>query len=1031
MKIMNIVNRSSQLRALLITLITLITLWSLPQKAEAARLPDPQPVTNPADCYEANIFYGQTPPGHEDGTVLVFVHGYSGKALDWWFFNFSTGLNDMYEQAYNAGYRTAFLDVNIDPANPTCETQRQPVVSVFDSGRAISLQLDYIRQHYGVDKVDMIAHSKGGVDTQAAIIFASAGDKIRNLFTLSSPHQGELLSDLIWSELGDLFGDLVTVVQQDEGTRTLRIANMTVFRLYADEQPVNDQINYFTAAGTGWQGSSGVTQISGLVLQNLGYDNDGIVTVDSATLPYGTEFFLRDWSHAEMYQGYNSFPYIEAILRGAPDNVSVNGPAAGAVNSEYTFTATAAPITLTRPITFTWDVTDQPTIIRQSGLDDAMSFSWSTPGSKSVTVTASNRWGAASKTFTLNIQAAAANKPPTSVTIMGPEVVPVGMAHTFTAAVDPLDASQSINYTWEASDLPLVIHSGGSTDSATFTWAAGGVKQIVVTASNNYGLVASAAFTVDVGIPPGQVSLQAPLIAESNTDTTLTASVTPLNVSGPITYTWRAVDHDEISQTFQLEPDLISNSQVYSWEHNAPQTVAVLVENKWGRAVDFVSIAVVTSPDAVAIEGPVVGVVNTVYDFTAVIDPIDATGPLTYTWESTGNPASVVHINNSQDIGSMSWSTPGNQYVAVIVENTDNFAPTRFDLLPLTIIEDSPNTGPVTLSVSGPESGLTNTPYRFVAEIEPIDATQPIEYTWEVTGHAPVVQMNGANDSLNITWDEGGTFDVLVTASNAFGSVSGQTTITINVPIESVAVSGPSIGLANTLYEFTATAVPVTATQPVTYTWYTPETSEELIVGGISSSKSYSWTVGTRVVAVTAENEWGLFTQPVVIEIGEMVTDVSLTGPGAGALGVDQEFTASVLPAAALAPITYTWSATNQPTVVQVGDKTGTVTFNWSTPGPKTVTVTAVDPFGASATQSVVILVGELIYTPLIMRSDAALLSQPVPDQDGGHLLASAGKIPSTPKPLSLAVNSPLSFPINPAGQARYAIRPTDNTGLQ
>lgn len=1030
MKMMN-TNRKFQLKALLITLIALTALWLLPSPAAAARLPDPQPVANPADCFEANIFYGETPPGHEDGNVLVFVHGYSGKALDWWFFNFSTGLNDMYEQAYNAGYRTAFLDVNISPDNPTCETLRQPVVSTFDSGEAISRQLDYIRQHYDVDKVDVIAHSKGGVDTQTAILFAGADDKIRNVFTLSSPHQGELLSDLIWSELGDLFGDLVTVVQQDEGTRSLRIANMTVFRLYADEQPVNDQINYFTAAGTGWQGSGGVTQISGLILQNLGYDNDGIVTVDSATLPYGAQFFLREWSHAEMYQGYNAFPYIEAILRGAPASVAVTGPTSGAVNSAYTFTASAAPITLTRPVTFTWDVTGQPTLIRQSGLEDSLSVSWATPGSKNVTVTASNRWGTASRTFTINIQAAAANEPPTSVAVTGPALAPVGTTHTFTAAVTPFNASQDITYTWEASDLPPVVHNGGVTDSADFTWTAGGIKEIVVTASNDYGLAASAVFTVDVGVPPSQVSLQAPLIAESETDITLTASVTPLDVSGPITYTWRAVDHDEISQTFTLPPDLISNSQVYNWEYTAPQTVAVLVENKWGRAVDFVSIEVVTSPDAVNIEGPAIGVVNTAYDFTAVVDPIEATGPLTYTWESTGSPASLVHVSDSQDVGAFSWSTPGSKHVAVIVENTDNFAPSRFDLLPLTIMEDSPNTAPVTLSLSGPESGLTDTPYRFVAEIEPIDATQPIEYTWELSGRPPITQMNGANDSLNITWSEGGTFDVTVTASNAYGSVSGQATIVIYAPITSVAVSGPSIGLPDTLYEFTAAAVPVTATQPVTFTWYTPETAQELVVGGISSSKSYSWTVGTRVVAVTAENEWGAFTQPVIIEIGEMVTDVSLTGPGIGALGVDQEFVASVLPAGALTPITYTWSATNRPTVVQAGDQTNSVTFNWNTPGPKTVTVTAVDRFGASATQSVVILVGEVLYTPLIMRSDAGLLSQsPNHDLGGGRFLASAGKISAAPKPIFLAAGPPPLFPALLAGPAKFGLRPTGNTGL-
>lgn len=128
-------------KSVLCVLFVLTALVLLVPKAEAARLPDPRPLANPADCYEANIYYGEVPPGHEDGEVLVFVHGYSGKALDWWFFNFATGLNDMYERAYKAGYRTAFLDVNVNPANSTCETLRQPVISTYDSGTSSATSL--------------------------------------------------------------------------------------------------------------------------------------------------------------------------------------------------------------------------------------------------------------------------------------------------------------------------------------------------------------------------------------------------------------------------------------------------------------------------------------------------------------------------------------------------------------------------------------------------------------------------------------------------------------------------------------------------------------------------------------------------------------------------------------------------------------------------------------------------------------------------------------------------------------------------
>lgn len=146
-------------------------LWS-PQVALAA--PTPVPVPIPQDCAEANIFYGAVPPGGENAPVLVFVHGYGGQAIDWWFFNFGSGFNDMYDLAYSAGYRTAFVTDNLTGEAANCEVLRRPVISVFDAGDVLKRQLEYITDHYDVDQVSIVAHSKGGVDSQVAIVFNGA-----------------------------------------------------------------------------------------------------------------------------------------------------------------------------------------------------------------------------------------------------------------------------------------------------------------------------------------------------------------------------------------------------------------------------------------------------------------------------------------------------------------------------------------------------------------------------------------------------------------------------------------------------------------------------------------------------------------------------------------------------------------------------------------------------------------------------------------------------------------------------------------
>ena len=71
-----------------------------------------------------------------------------------------------------------------------------------------------------------------------------------------------------------------------------------------------------------------------------------------------------------------------------------------------------------------------------------------------------------------------------------------------------------------------------------------------------------------------------------------------------------------------------------------------------------------------------------------------------------------------------------------------------------------------------------------------------------------------------------------------------------------VAISGPTTGITNTAYTFTATVSPPTATLPVTYTWQA--TGQSLIthtVHSLSDTAAFTWTIaGTKYVSVTAAN---------------------------------------------------------------------------------------------------------------------------------------------------------------------------------
>jgi hypothetical protein len=87
-----------------------------------------------------------------------------------------------------------------------------------------------------------------------------------------------------------------------------------------------------------------------------------------------------------------------------PTDVEIAGPTKAAVDTAYTFSAAVGPITATRPITYVWRATDQPSVTHTGGeLNDAVTFTWNVTGTKAISVTATNAGGAASNHYFVTI----------------------------------------------------------------------------------------------------------------------------------------------------------------------------------------------------------------------------------------------------------------------------------------------------------------------------------------------------------------------------------------------------------------------------------------------------------------------------------------------------------------------------------------------------------------------------------------------------------------------------------------------------
>lgn len=194
------------------------------------------------------------------------------------------------------------------------------------------------------------------------------------------------------------------------------------------------------------------------------------------------------------------------VLYVPVEGTTINGPMTGIVQTGYNFTATVQPITATLPITYVWRATGQLPVTHTGGLSDTVTFAWSMPGTKIITVTTTNPGSAVTTTHVINI-----NSPPTSVAISGPVMGIIQTDYTFIATVSPITTTLPITYAWWATEQSSVTRSGGLSDTIAFTWNTPGFQAITVTATNSWGTV-TGTHVVTIGIP----KLYLPLIMRNH-----------------------------------------------------------------------------------------------------------------------------------------------------------------------------------------------------------------------------------------------------------------------------------------------------------------------------------------------------------------------------------------------------------------------------------------------------------------------------------------------------------------------------------
>ncbi|MDF2630635.1 MAG: putative lipase [Symbiobacteriaceae bacterium] len=259
-----------------------------------------QPGGSPGSWY-----LGATPPNvNYSKPVLLFVHGKGGWAGVWWSDTVYHGVNDMYNYAYNNGYRTAFVDL-------------YPNKDMYVNGQMLASLVNTVAAHFGVAKVDIIAHSKGGVDTDAALYYYGANTKVRRVITLGTPHWGTPIADMAYSSWTGWIADLMG--EKNDATYAMQTGYMSNFRAAVNETATAP---FYTLSG---YKCGPVFTALWTACAFIGGEDDGLVSVSSARRPYSTHLKEGYWDHDEIRMGSRTWSWFSPVIQTAstPSAVAV------------------------------------------------------------------------------------------------------------------------------------------------------------------------------------------------------------------------------------------------------------------------------------------------------------------------------------------------------------------------------------------------------------------------------------------------------------------------------------------------------------------------------------------------------------------------------------------------------------------------------------------------------------------------------------------------------------------------------------
>jgi len=172
--------------------------------------------------------------------------------------------------------------------------QQQSAISVADSAAELKAEIEHVLAETGAEKVNIIAHSKGGLDSRYAISKLGMAPYVASLTTINTPHRGCKYADVLLDRLpkgliqyitrrynalyymlGDERPDLLA------GLNDLRATSCEQF----NEEIIDSPDVYYQSIATGMKrphNTFAPLNFTYLYIKIYDGENDGLVSIDSA-----------------------------------------------------------------------------------------------------------------------------------------------------------------------------------------------------------------------------------------------------------------------------------------------------------------------------------------------------------------------------------------------------------------------------------------------------------------------------------------------------------------------------------------------------------------------------------------------------------------------------------------------------------------------------------------------------------------------------------------------------------------------------